>query len=323
MLITTERSGPQHGDAEIHHPLSAEDRTAMAAMRAQIEPFKGTMTGPEAREPFDAIMEQTPDAPGVAYERGEVGGVPGVWCRPQTAAPGTVILYLHGGGYVFGSAYAYRHLAGQIAARANAAAFVADYRLAPEHPCPAAVEDARAAYRGLVEAGAQKIVLVGDSAGGGLTLALLAITQAEARAGTGVGPSAAVAMSPWTDLALTGPSMTERADDDPIFTPAQVATIAARYLHGHDPRDPLASPLYGGLAGLPPIQLHVGTSEVLLDDSRRYAERARREGVDATAHVWEGMPHVFPASVGTLDAAERALETIAAFLREKLGSHAE
>jgi acetyl esterase/lipase len=249
--------------------------------------------------------------------------VRGIWCRPRTAAPGVVILYLHGGAYVLGSAHAYRHLAGQVAARTNATAFVADYRLAPEDPFPAALDDARAAYRGLVAAGARMIAIVGDSAGGGLALAVLSITRAEALAGTGADPRAAVALSPWTDLALTGPSMEERAGDDPILTPAMLATTGASYLQGHDPRDPHASPLCGRLAGLPPIQLHVGTSEILLDDSRRYVERARREGVDATAHIWEGMPHVFPASVGTLDAAERALETIAAFLKEKLGSHAE
>ena len=116
MLLTTERPGHQHVDAEIYHPLSAEDRAAVAAMRAQIEPFKGTMTGPEAREAYDGIMEQTPDAPGVAYEPGVVGGVPGIWCRPRTAAPGVAILYVHGGAYVLGSAHAYRHLAGHIAA---------------------------------------------------------------------------------------------------------------------------------------------------------------------------------------------------------------
>ena len=319
MQLMTERLGHQHGNAEIFHPLSAEDRTAMAAMRQQIEPFKGTMTGPEAREAYDAIMEQTPDAPGVDYERGAVGGVPGIWCRPQDAAPEAVILYLHGGAYVFGSAQAYRHLAGQIAARVNASAFVADYRLAPEAPFPAAVDDARAAYRGLIDGGAQRIAIVGDSAGGGLALALLSIIQAEA----GAGPRAAVAMSPWTDLALTGPSMAERADEDPMLTRAMLATTGGSYLHGHDPRDPLASPLSGDLVGLPPIQLHVGTSEILLDDSRRYVARARRAGVEATAHIWEGMPHVFPASVGTLEAAERALETIAAFLQEQLESHAE
>lgn len=321
MLLTAERLERQTGDAEVHHPLSPEDRAVMAALRPRIEPFKGTMTGPEAREAYDGIMEQTPEAPDVSYERGVVGGVPGIWRRPQTAAPEGVILYLHGGGYVFGSAHAYRRLAGQIAARANAVAFVADYRLAPEDPFPAALDDAVAAYRGLVEAGARMIAIVGDSAGGGLALALLSLIQAEAVAGTGAGPRAAVALSPWTDLALSGPSMEERAADDPILTPAMLATTAASYLQGHDPRDPHASPLYGHLTGLPPIQLHVGTSEVLLDDSRRYVERARGEGVDATAHVWEGMPHVFPASIGTLEAAERALETIGSFLQEKLGSH--
>jgi epsilon-lactone hydrolase len=323
MLYTTERPGRQTADAEVLHPLITEDRSVMAAMRTQVEPFKGTMTGPEAREAYDAIMEQTPDAPGVSYERGAVGGVRGIWCRPRTADPGSVILYLHGGAYVLGSAQAYRHLAGQIAARANAVVFVADYRRAPEDPFPAALDDARAAYRGLVESGARTIALVGDSAGGGLALAVLSIIRAEALTGTGAGPRALVALSPWTDLALTGTSMRERADDDPILTPAMLATTGASYLQGHDPRDPHASPLYGELAGLPPIQLHVGTSEILLDDSRRYVERARREGVDATAHIWEGMPHVFPASVGTLDAAERALETIVAFLKEKLGSHSE
>ena len=323
MLLTSESPGRQNGDAEVFHPLIAEDRTAVAAMRAQIEPLKGTMTGPEARVAYDGIMEQTPDAPGVDYEQGAVGGVRGVWCRPRTAAPGVVILYLHGGAHVLGSAHAYRHLAGQVAARANAVAFVADHRLAPEYPFPAAVDDARTAYRGLVEAGARTIAIVGDSSGGGLALAVLSIARAEALAGTGVAPRAAVAMSPWMDLALTGPSMEERADEDPMLTRAMLAITGGSYLQGHDPRDPQASPLYGHLAGLPPIQLHVGTSEILLDDSRRYVERAHREGVDATAHIWEGMPHVFPTSVGTLDAAERALETMAVFLQEKLGSHSE
>jgi acetyl esterase/lipase len=323
MQLTTERPERPHGDGEIFHPLSAEDRAVVAAMRPQVVPFKGTMTGPEAREAYDAIMEQTPDAPGVAYERGVVGGVPGVWCRPQTASPDAVILYLHGGAHVFGSAYAYRHLAGQIAERANATAFVADFRRAPEDPFPAALDDARAAYRGLVEDGAGRIAIVGDSSGGGLALVVLSITQAEALAGTGVGPRAAVALSPLTDLALTGPSMEARADDEWMLTPAMIATTSGIYLQGHDRRDPYASPLYGSLAGLPPVQLHVGTSEILLDDSRRYVERARREGVDATVHIWEGMPHVFPTSVGTLEAAEQALETMGGFLKEKLGSHAE
>lgn len=322
MQPTTHRPERQHNDAEVFHPLSAEDRAVVASMRAQVEPFKGTMTGPEARTAYDGIMEQTPDAPGVGYEQGVVGGVQGIWCRPQSVTPGVFMLYLHGGAHVLGSAHAYRHLAGQLAARANAVAFVADYRRAPENPFPAALDDAMAAYRGLVDAGAQTIAIAGDSSGGGLALAVLAIAQAEALAGKGVGPRAAVALSPWTDLALSGPSMEEREGDEWMLTRAMLATTGGSYLQGHDPRDPHASPLCGDLAGLPPIQLHVGTSEILLDDSRRYVARARRAGVDATAHIWEEMPHVFLTNVGTFDAAERALETIASFLKEQLGSQA-
>jgi acetyl esterase/lipase len=125
-------------------------------------------------------------------------------------------------------------------------------------------------------------------------------------------------MSPWTDLALSGRSLQDRADDDPLLTTEMLAKARDAYLGGHDGRDPRVSPLYGRLAGLPPIQLHVGTSEILLDDTCRYADRARAERVDATAHIWEGMTHVFPSSIGTLDAAEQALSVMAAFLRERL-----
>jgi epsilon-lactone hydrolase len=307
----------QHNDvgADVRHSLSEKDREAVAAMRKEVAPFKGQMSDPSARPPFDDVMEHTPDARGVTYEKRAVGGVPGISCTPQGARPSAAILYLHGGAYVLGSANAYRHFAGQIAARAKATVFIADYKLAPEHRFPAALDDAKAAYRGLVEGGARRIAIVGDSAGGGLALALLSIVQSE-----GAAPVAAVVMSPWTDLALTGGSLEDRADDDPLLTREMLSKTAASYLNGHDPRDPLASPLYGALAGRPPIQLHVGTSEVLLDDTRRYAERARAAGVEAVAHIWEGMTHVFPSSVGTLEAAERALTLIGNFLDERLGA---
>jgi epsilon-lactone hydrolase len=255
----------------------------------------------------------------VTYEESTVGGVRGIWCRPRDARPGVALLHLHGGAYVLGSAQAYRHFVGQIAARTSAAAFVAEYRLAPEHAFPSAVDDARAVYRGLVEQGTQRIVIVGDSAGGGLALVLLAVAQSEAVSGRGHAPSAAIVMSPWTDLALTGPSLRSRADDDPLVTREMLAATSESYLRSEDPRDPLASPLYGTLAGLPPIQIHVGSNEVLLDDALRYAERARAVGVEATAHVWEGMTHVFPSSVGTLDAANQALDIMASFVTENLG----
>ena len=320
MQQTIEQTGSRSGVGEVLHPLDAADQAVVEEMRAQIAPFKGTMIGPEAREPFDAIMEHVPDAPGVSYEDGVVGGIPGVWCRPQQANPANVILYFHGGAYVFGSAYAYRHLAGQIASRANAVAFVAEYRLAPEYPFPAALEDALAAYRGLVETGARALALVGDSAGGGLALGMLSSDLFQEGADGGNALRAVVALSPWTDLAMTGPSLRERAVEDPMLTPNMLEITGASYLRGHDSRDPRVSPLYGRLTNLPPVQIHVGTSEILLDDARRYVSRAREEGGDATAHVWEGMPHVFPTSAGTLVAADQALEMIGDFLREKLSA---
>ena len=308
------------GPVNIRHALTGKDEATIAALRTQLAPLKGKMDGPQARGMFDEVMEHTPDAPDVSYEDTTVGGVRGIWCRPQDARPGVALLHLHGGAYVLGSAHAHRHFVGQIAARTKAAAFVAEYRLAPEHAFPAAVDDARAVYRGLVEQGAQRIAIVGDSAGGGLALVLLSVAHAEALAGSGLRPSGAVVMSPWTDLALTGPSLQSRAEEDPLVTREMLAVAAASYLRSQDPRNPLASPLYGGLTGLPPIQIHVGTSEVLLDDALRYAERAHAEGVDATAHAWEGMTHVFPSSVGSLDAADQALDIMAAFLVDKLGA---
>lgn len=314
---------PAGSASEIVHSLAGRDMAAAARLRNEAAPFKGLMSGPAARGAFDDVLARVPDAPGVRYEDAVVGGVPGVWCRPAHAAEGAAILYLHGGAYVLGTARAFTHLAGQIAARAGVAAFVPDYRLAPEHPFPAAVDDATAAYRGLVAVGAQAVAVVGDSAGGGLALVVLAAALREARAGRGRAPAAGVAMSPWTDLALAGPSMRDRADADPLVTPAMLAATGASYLAGGDAHDARASPLYtdpADLADLPPLQLHVGTDEVLLDDTRRYAERARAAGVRVETHVWEGMPHVFPANVGTLAAATRALDLVGAFVRAELRS---
>jgi len=312
MNETEQRSAAK---AEIRHPLSDNDRQAVAVMRTAVAQLKGTMSDPKARAPFDDVMEHTPGARQVRYEASTLNGVTGIWCTPDGAHPKAAILYLHGGAYMLGSAQAYRHFAGQIAARSNAAVFVAQYRLAPEHPFPAALEDAKAAYRALVESGVDALALVGDSAGGGLALALLSAVTSEP-----VTPVAAAAMSPWTDLALTGASLEERADEDPLLTKDMLSKTCASYLRGRDPRDPLASPLYGDLAGSPPIQLHVGTSEILLDDSRRYAERASSAGVEVTLHIWEGMTHVFASSVGTLEAAEEALNLLGRFLGAKLGT---
>jgi epsilon-lactone hydrolase len=296
----------------IAKPLSTKDRETMAKIRAAAAPAKGVLE----RGDFDALMEHTPSASGVTYEAARVGGVPGWWCRPSEAAKSSAILYLHGGAYVVGSAMAYRNFVGQIAARANSPAFVADYGLAPELPFPRAVTDAQAAYRGLAELGYTSVALAGDSGGGGLALVLLASAVEDARHGAAARPTGAAVMSPWTDLALSGATMETCAEDDPFLTRAVLATAASRYLGHHDARDPLASPLYGDLSDLPPVRLDVGEDEILLDDSRRYADRLAGAGGQVRLNIWAGMPHVFLSNVGTLAAATSALGEVGAFLKE-------
>jgi monoterpene epsilon-lactone hydrolase len=298
----------------VHHDEHILDRVAMAAMRLMMSSVKGSVSGPDARKPFDELMEKTPAVDGVTYEAAVIGGVPGWWCRPPNTPKTTAILYLHGGGYVVGSAGSYRNFVGQVAARAKVDAFVPDYTLAPEGPFPTAVQQARAAYEGLVQQGFMKISLAGDSAGGGLALVMLSSMSEKARAGDGVRPVCAVAISPWTDLSLSGASMATRAKADPLSTKASLGTMAAHYLGSHDRDDPLASPLFGDLAGLPPVRLHVGEDDVLLDDSVRYAERVERAGGICEAHVWKGMTHVFPSNVALLEGAREALDDIGDFL---------
>jgi acetyl esterase/lipase len=166
--------------------------------------------------------------------------------------------------------------------------------------------------------GFAKLAIVGDSAGGGLTLSLVAWASAEAAAGRGVAPMAAAVMSPWIDLALTGSSHQTRAEEDPFITPNMLQTCAALYLGQTDPRTPEASVVYGNLTGLPPIQIHVGTAEVLLDDSLTYVAAVRAAGGVVEAHVWQDMPHVFPSSFGMLKAGEAAMGQMAGFLRQRL-----
>jgi acetyl esterase/lipase len=287
----------------INHSLNPKDSESVAKMRT----FAAMRKGGFDRASYDQLVERTPDAPDVAYEEGKVGGVAGWWCLPKGLDKSAVILYLHGGAYIFGSAKAYRNFAGQIASHAGAAAFVVDYRLAPEHTFPAAVDDSIAAFQGLSH-DFVSIAVVGDSAGGGLALALAESKLAKR-------PAAAVLLSPMTDLALTGETVTSKAEADFILNKFALAAAAGQYLGPNDVRDPRASPLYGDLTGLPPISIHVGEDEILLDDSRRFAERA---GGDITLHIWEGMPHVFPQNVGVLVAAEEALVDTGAFIYEQV-----
>ena len=295
------------------HPLSEADSTAATALRTAVASFKGKLGGTAARGPFDDVMERVPTPTDVTFEADTVGGIAGWWAKPASAKKSAAILHVHGGWFNFGSARAYRNLVGHIASSAGTQAFIPDYRLAPEHPFPAAVVDIEACYRGLAGNGLNKIAVVGDSAGGNLALVLLSVIRAQAYKGR-VNPVGAVAISPVTDLALTGESYTSRAEADPYFTKSQVVGLVTSYLGGTDPKNPLASPLYGDLGGLPPIRVHVGDDEVLLDDSRRYVERAVAARVDAELDVWMGMPHGFVTGVREFDAARSAIKSIGTFL---------
>jgi monoterpene epsilon-lactone hydrolase len=308
----------QHRETErTWHPISQEDKAAVTAMRAIVEPNKGLLRGTTARGPFEEIMSRVVAPVAVTFAPDTLGGVSGWWCRPEGARTGQTILHLHGGWFNWGSARAFRNLVGHIAARAGVAAFVPDYRLAPEHPFPAATEDVRACYRDLIERGFSKVAITGDSAGGNLALGLLHFAAAQKASG-GTLPVAAVALSPVTDLALTGASWETRAAADPYFVRSQAAELVHSYLGDHAAADPLASPLYGELAGLPPIRVQVGDDEVLLDDSLRYVERAVAAGVDARVDVWEGMPHGFLSGIGTLSASHQSLDEIGRFLADRL-----
>jgi monoterpene epsilon-lactone hydrolase len=304
-------------DFIVTHPLDPEDAMITAATRAVASSMKGLLRGIEARKPFDAMMERVLPRDDVTFESGTVGGIAGLWVHPAHARPDEAILHLHAGWFNLGTAHAFRHLVGHIAARAGASAFIPDYRLAPEHPFPAAVDDVLASYRGLEERGIRRIAITGDSAGGNLALVLASRVCGDAVTATSALVGVA-ALSPVTDLTLSGETYVTRADADPYFTLPQVAELVRAYLGSADPKLPLASPLHARLSGLPPVRIHVGDDEVLLDDSRRYVERAIAAGTDAQLDVWMGMPHGFAGSIGSLKASAHALDAIGMFLTEKL-----
>ncbi len=304
-------------DFVVTHPLDAEDTAITAAMRAMVSSTKGVSRGIEARGQFDAIMESVLPRDDVTIEVATLGGIPGIWVHPANWRWDEAILHLHGGWFNFGSAKAYRHLVGHIAARTGARAFIPDYRLAPEHPFPAATDDVLACYRGLAGNGVRRIALTGDSAGGNLALGLASRVTGEAVSTDATLVGVAV-LSPVTDLTLSGATYDTRADADPFFTRPQVEALVHSYLGSADAKHPLASPLHSHLAGMPPVRILVGDDEVLLDDSIRYIGRAVAAGVDARLDVWLGMPHGFPGSIGRLKAAAQALDAVGAFLTDRL-----
>lgn len=287
----------------------------LAALRAR-SATRLTLSVPESRAAFEELSRVCPVAADVAIAAGELGGVAVEWLSPPGAEEGRVLAYLHGGAYVMGSLRTHRDLASRLARACAARALTIGYRLAPEHPFPAALDDALAAYRALLGAGQEpeRLALAGDSAGGGLALALLLRARDE---GLPL-PAAALLMSPSVDLEGTGASMESKAAADPLIARRFLVETAAHYLAGQDPRHPLASPLYADLRGLPPLLLQVGESETLLDDSTRLAARAREAGVVVELRIWPAMFHGWQLYAKMLPEGRQAIAEAGAFLAARL-----
>jgi len=272
------------------------------------------------REDFETYCAMLPRDNGVHRKHVFAGGVPGEWFLPQDAVDGRVLLYLHGGGYAIGSTESHAGLIGEIAKACRARTLAINYRLAPEHPFPAAVEDAVAAYEWLLQERTEPggLLVAGDSAGGGLVLSLLVALRDAGRPL----PAGAICISPWTDLAATGESMETRGRIDPMLRPQGVRIFAHLYCGHGDLKTPLASPLYADLRGLPPLLLHVGDWEILLDDATRLAARAREAGVDVTLTVYPEMLHVWHLFHGILDEGREAIAEIATWAEGTLAGSA-
>jgi monoterpene epsilon-lactone hydrolase len=253
-----------------------------------------------------------PLSPGVDFKLVAEAAVFGIWCQPDDGVFHRSILYLHGGGYLAGSASAWKGLTGELALRCRARVLSLDYRRAPEHPFPMAVEDALVAYRWLLDQGIspESLAIAGDSAGGGLALATLFAAR-EAKLPM---PAAIYLISPWADLDLAGSTILTKADADPLATPDALHSMADTYLGGHDRRDPLASPLYGDLAGLPPMLIQVGSEETLLDDSVRLAGRAGAAQVAVRLEIYPHLFHDFQVWHAQLAEARDALARAANFI---------
>lgn len=277
-------------------------------------PQKEEPTIDDFREAYDRFTAQFPVPEDVTAEDVDAGGVPALWVRTPEASDDRTVFFLHGGGYVIGTAHGYREFTSHVSRAAQARVLVVDYRLAPEHPFPAAVDDAVSAYRWLLDQGTSpgSVVIAGDSAGGGLTMATLLALKEE---GLPL-PAAAAALSPWVDLECSGETMTTLADVDPVVSRDGVMGMAEMYLSGQDPRNPLASPLHGDLRGLPPLLVQVGTSETLLDDARRLVKRAEESDVDVTVDTVEGAPHVWHVFSSFLPEGKDSIDKIGKFVRK-------
>ena len=296
-------------------PQAVAVRDLIRAMREQA--LDGNPTIEQQRAAGEGFGAMTGEPVGVIYEWTTANGVPALWAIPEEGADDRVLQYMHGGGYIIGSVASHQRLVGHLATAVGCRALSVEYRLAPEHPHPAAVTDSLAVYRWLLDQGfaPQRVAISGDSAGGGLAVAtLLAIRDAGLPQ-----PAAAVPMSPWVDLEGTGDSMKAMADLDLLIGEIALKTTAEHFLGGQSAQDPLAAPLHADLTGIAPLYIQVGGHETLLDDSTRLATRAAAAGVDVRLDVFPEMQHVFQMAVGNVPEADDAVARIGAYLRPRLG----
>jgi epsilon-lactone hydrolase len=297
--------------------ISLRARAVRLGLRLFIKSRHRTESIETVRQRFKRMEMLVPPPPlGTKTRHFRIGGLPAASIIVREARPHTDVLFLHGGAYALGSFRNYGHFTWRLGKAARARVLAIDYRLAPEHPYPAALEDALAGYRWLLAQGTdpKRIVVAGDSAGGGLTLALLLKLRDEGQPL----PAGAVAMSPWTDLAMTGASLHTNADSDPMLVASEVPRLAAIYLDGADPRDPYASPLYGDPRGLPPTLIQAGGDEILRDDAVRTAHKMKAAGCDVELQISPCMPHVFQLLVTVMPEAQAAVAEVARFARRVL-----
>lgn len=296
---------------------SFRSRIIQRIMRDSKDALLGSQPIEVRRRRFDAAARRAIRVPrNVCLQTVSANGVPSDWLEPDNAVPGRAVLYLHGGAYVIGSPATHRGLAGLIAQTSQARLLLVDYRLAPEHPFPAGLEDALAAYHWLLEKGflTEHIAIGGDSAGGGLTLS----TALSLRDNQEKMPAALFLLSPWTDLTFSGDSIRTRADRDPLLHLNDEGWLVNIYANGRPLTHPYVSPLFGDLHDLPPTFIQVGTEEILYDDSSRLEQKARLAGVDVTLETWPGMWHVFQGFAPYVPESRQAIEKIAEFIRARL-----
>lgn len=292
------------------------DEAEMAAVLAYLSSRPWPLEIADRRAVYDSMGDTFSVAEDVEAEPASLGGVAAEWTRTPQADHDRVIVYLHGGGYVYGSIKSHRHLASEFGRAARARCVAVDYRLAPEHPFPAALDDVLAVVRALVAGGTdpRRLALVGDSAGGGLAVAAMVALRDEGLPQ----PACALLLSPFTDMEASGSSFEDKADEDPAVKKATIEFVARAYLNGRSPRTPLASPIHADLRGIAPLMILVGSTEVLMDDSMKLARAAAGANVSTRLEVWPGMVHIWPTYHRILGAGRQAIAAGADFIRHAM-----